>query len=180
MKIIQHIELSSSQGNITFNNIPQTYDDLLLVYSLRTSLTYFAAWYDDTSYRINGDTSNSYYHRFVQTRDGNISSGGGSLINNVLAPESSNSNATANTFGNGKSYIANYRSTGAKAIISEGTSQHQDNAKIILMAASAVYTGSSPVTSISLYSRNGSSFLQYSSATLYGISNGSLSSITVS
>ncbi len=177
MQIIQHIELTGTQANIDFTSIPQTFTDLLLVYSLRTNLSGFA--YDDTSVRFNSDSGNNYSNRQLVSVNGSVSSGGASGQNNTLAPESTGASATSNTFGSGQIYIANYTSSNAKSVSTEGVTETNSTATVMMINA-GLWNSSSAITSIRIYSRNATSFVSGSSATLYGILKGSSGGVTVS
>ena len=56
MQVIQHIELGSAQANIDFTNIPNTFTDLLLVSSMRSS----SSNPEDGWIQFNGDTAANY------------------------------------------------------------------------------------------------------------------------
>lgn len=174
---IGFVELTGTQANITFSNIPQDGTDLLLVYSLRTDLTSFH--FDDTSIRVNNDSGANYSNRLLQNREGSVSTSGGSGQTNILAPESSGPASPANTFGNGQIYIPNYTAATAKTFSCEGGSESSSSAVVLMMNA-GLWNGTAPITSIYFYSRNSRSFLAGSTATLYKITKGSDGVTTVS
>lgn len=173
---IQHVELGSNQADITFSNIPQTYTDLILVYSLRTTLGGYV--FDDMSMRINGDTGSNYTDRTLRAREGTVSalSGTGSRL---VAYEACAGAAPASSFGSGQIYIPNYIVSGNKRVSSMGYSI-ANNSTLQGGLVSGLWTGNAAVTSISLFSANGQNLVQYSSATLYGILKGSSGGVTVS
>jgi hypothetical protein len=176
-KVIQHIKVTNSTAvNFTFSSIPQTHTDLLLVFSCRTNL---GLSFDDTSIRINGDSSNSYTNRTLRSREGATTPIGGTG-NRLDVYESSSTSAAANTFGSGKFYIPNYTLSGNKSISAEGFSGNTNISLIQGGLTAGLWTGNAPVTSITLFSANGTSFVQNSSATLYGITKGSSGGVTVS
>jgi hypothetical protein len=173
--VIRHQELASNEANITFSNIPQTYTDLILVYSLRTTLGGFN--FDDMSMRINGDTSSVYTNRTLRAREGTMSALSGT-DNRLAIYEACASAAPANSFGNGQIYIPNYALSGTKRISSMGYSI-ASNSNLQGGLVSGLWAGNAAVTSISLFSANGQNLVQYSSATLYGITSGSSGGVTV-
>jgi hypothetical protein len=173
---LAHVKLGSNQANITFSGIPQTYTDLRLVYSLRTTLG--GLNFDDMSMRINGDTSSVYTNRTLRAREGTLSALSGTG-NRLDIYEACASAAAANSFGNGEIYIPNYSQSGTKRISSMGYSI-ADSTTLQGGIVSGLWSGNAAVTSITLFSANGQNLVQYSSATLYGILKGSSGGVTVS
>lgn len=175
-RTIQHQELGSNQADITFSNIPQTYTDLMLTFSLRTTLG--GLNFDDMSMRINGDTGNNYTNRTLRAREGTVSSVG-STPGRLAIHEACAAGAPANSFGSGQLYIPNYTLSGIKSISSMGYSI-ANNSTLQGGIIAGYWSGNAAVTSISLFSVNGQNLVQYSSATLYGILRGSSGGVTVS
>jgi len=107
-KLIQTVSVTAGAGqaSIEFTSIPQTYTDLLLLVSFRTS---YAAVSDDMSLFFNNVTTNRTA-RFVY---GTGSSALSTVVNDDGAFVVSDT-ATANVFGNGSIYIANYTSANFK------------------------------------------------------------------
>jgi hypothetical protein len=173
MKLIEHQELGSNQSSITFNSIPQAFTDLVLVISARTNRA------EDF-----GD--------FLQVRPNNISTGGsgrrlygtGSTgVSNttsfVPGGIGSTTNQTANTFGNVTLYIPNYTSSVAKSFSMDGVSENNSSTAIQAITA-GLWTGTDPITSLVILPEVGTLIMQFSSATLYGITRGSDGIVTVS
>ena len=149
-------------SSITFSSIPQTYTDLKIVVSGR----------DNWSNSINSDSIN------IRLNSTNPSSGmrllgsgsSASSDTNTQPAWISNANSTANTFGNSEYYIPNYTGTTQKSISVDGVAE--TNATTVYMGLGAILTNvTSAVTSITIVPSNGTSFDQYSTAYLYGISN---------
>ena len=174
--IIQHVELGANQADIVFSNIPQIYTDLMIVYSLRTTLGQ-GLQFDDMSMRINGDTSSSYTNRTLRAREGAVTaiSGTGSRLDIYEACASA---APASSFGSGQIYIPSYTLSGNKRVSSMGYSI-ANNATLQGGLVSGLWTGNAAVTSISLFSANGQNLLQFSSATLYGVLAGNSGGVTI-
>lgn len=174
MQIIEHYEVpSSGQTSITFSNIPQTYTDLYLVGSLRNN---GAGTFDNIDISFNGSNS-GYSARLLrgtgsspQTFTGESSE----LSYAFIVPTVSE---TANTFGNGNLYIFNYASSNPKSISYESVSEANATLAYTYLSA-GLWNNSNPITSITI--KSGTNFVQYSSATLYGILAGSDGTTTVS
>ena len=149
-------------ANFTFTTIPNTYTDLLLVISARTNT---GSNVEGSTITFNG--SNTYATRYLQGDGGSAASGTQTILNAALFNGAS---ATANTFGNSQIYIPNYAGTTQKSISGDGVSENNATQAFTgLFAASATLT--SAITSITIAGNAGGSFVQYSTAYLYGVSN---------
>lgn len=170
MQLIQHQVLSAPQSTITINSIPQGFTDLLLVFSLRANNASYA--FDDIGLRLNGDSASNYTNCILRTRDGSVGtfSGAGSSITLYGAPSAG---ATGNTFGNASAYITNYTSSTTKSISAEGYGENNSGSAVQGGIVAARWSGTAPVTSLTIVSLNGWDFIVNSSVTLYGIKKGS-------
>jgi hypothetical protein len=173
MQIIQHQELASGQSSITFSSIPQTYTDLLLVFSARSERTGVGT--DDVIVQLNSSSSNQ------STR---ILWGTGSTAQSLtdtqpLIGEYPTSTNTASTFGSYQVYIPNYTSANAKSFSADGVGENNGTTSYQSITA-GLYNSVSAITSILIKTGSGSNLSQYTSATLYGITKGSDGTTTVS
>jgi hypothetical protein len=174
MTLISHQELASAAASITFSSIPATFTDLYLVLSARSDRA--AGVGDDIKIDLN--TSGSDFTNRTLFGDGSSASTF-STTNN--AGFISASLATANSFGNTSIYIPNYTSTVAKSISTD--SVFESNASGVTLGIAATYWNPSTqaaINEIKLYPRIGANFVQYSSATLFGIIAGSDGIVAVS
>jgi hypothetical protein len=78
--------------------------------------------------------------------------------------------ATSNTFGNTSVYIPNYAGSNFKSISIDGVTENNATAALQFFNA-GLFKSTSAITSISLTAYNFASYVQYSTADLYGISN---------
>lgn len=167
---IQTIEVpAAGASNITFSSIPQIYDDLLICYSARTNRSFYNS---DIYLHFNNDTGANYSFRRLYG-DGTGSSSD-TLSNNSQGGFAGNgvgANATSNTFSNSQIYIPDYRSSVAKYWSVDSVGENNASASLQTIQAS-IWSGTSPITSISLKDYNAANFTQYSSASLYGIKRG--------
>jgi hypothetical protein len=171
MQVIQHQELGSSQASITFSSISQGFTDLYLVYSLRTTGN------DDYwGLALNGSTSNFSLRSLFGTGSGVTSdSRSDGLVGNTANPN----NYTASTFSNGALYIPNYKSSTAKSLSNDAvTENNATEAKQRITAM--LWNVTDPINSITLNAPPTLSFVQYSSATLYGVLAGTDGIVVVS
>jgi hypothetical protein len=177
--LIAHTEVGSGgAANIEFTSIPATFTDLLVQFSLRTTLGP-SFNFDDMGLRINGDTGSNYTRRGLRTREGTVGSFGGttSYIDILSA---SAAGATSNTFGSGQFYIPNYASAVAKSVSSEGFSESNSSTLVTGGIVAGLWTGTAAINALRIYSLNSANLVQYSSATLYGITSGSSGGVVVS
>ena len=107
---IDHIEVQSGgQATITFSSIPQTYTDLFLVVSCR-STSNEAAW-SDSDLRPNGATTNLTFRYLLG--DG---SGKSSDTRTVWQFWANGDVSTSNTFNNVSFYLPNYAGNTNKSV----------------------------------------------------------------
>jgi hypothetical protein len=165
---------SGGAANIEFTSIPATYTDLLVKFSVRTD---YASNRDYVSYRLNGSSSN-YSIRWLATFDNaSPSSGNASSQSYGGLNVTSSATATSNTFGNGEIYIPNYTGSTNKSISLDSVAENNSSTLYALSLSAGLWSDTSAITSISLYPGGGAAygtsgnFVQYSTATLYGIKN---------
>jgi hypothetical protein len=174
MQIIQHQELGSAQASITFSSIPQTFTDLLIFTSCRTAHT--GPVWDSIRFSFNGvntDQTNRYLYG-----DGALAAS--AAESSALIGFGANSNsATSNTFSNASAYIPNYTAAIAKSISSDGVAENNGTTGGQIIIAN-LWNSTAAITSITLTPNSATNFLQYSSATLFGILKGSSGGVTVS
>jgi hypothetical protein len=173
MQLIEHYEVpSGGVSSIVFDEIPQTFTDLYLVFSLRGSQSFAD---DNVKIAINGSSANLTRRQLAGNGSSpSTTSGAPERIGGYPA-----NTATANTFGNGSSYFPNYTSSNYKSFSTDAVSEN--NATLGLQTINAhLWSVTDPITSITLSDDDGGNLLQYSSATLYGILAGSSGGVTVS
>lgn len=161
------IVTGSTSASISFTNIPQSYTDLKISISARTNRT--GAAVDTIKLIFNGNTS-GYSNKGL---GGQSDSGAFSFTNVGSASIEDNAGTTtddanANTFGTGDIYIANYTGSKYKLVASDGANEN-NAVRAYQFITSGMWSNTSPITSIVLTPLVGTSFTQYSAATLYGI-----------
>lgn len=167
-KLIETVTVGAGgTSTITFSSIPQTYTDLLLVGSTRTSnasdLGYVAV-------RFNGDSGNNYTYKFLNGFSTGIYNGSSSSTSFTFASTSANS-TTANTFGSFQFYIPRYTASTYKAIESACVTENNGTGAYMDITTS-IWNSTSAITSIVVSDYiNSSTIMQYSKVSLYGIKN---------
>lgn len=151
---------AAGAATIDFTNVPQNYTDLQIVVSLRASVAGANTWVKFNS------TSTGYTAKQLF----GFSTGNGStnLTNNAIGPLANESGFTSNTFSNSQMYIFNYASANHKPYsISSVTENNAATSYQNMMAA--VWANTAAITNISIVQNDAANFVQYSTATLYGI-----------
>ena len=153
---------SGGASSIDFTSIPSTYTDLTVLYSVR----YNGSSPQDVYITFNSNTS-SYSRKLLYTNNGTsvASFGDSTRIASVVAGTS----YTANTFSNDVLYIPNYAGSNNKSYFVDNVVENNATATFMNMTA-LLWSNASAITSIAISPLSGS-FVQYSTATLYGIKN---------
>jgi hypothetical protein len=164
--LIQSVTVGSGgAASIEFGSIPQTYTDLVVVVSARSTRP-ATANNDDIIIEPNGATT-SLSARYLVGTGSAVASG---TDTKILAGYMTAAGATASVFGNSSIYIPNYAGSTNKSFSSDGVSEN--NATAVGMAIQAsLWSSTVAITSLVLKSYTGNNFAQYSSASLYGIKN---------
>lgn len=149
---------SGGIGNITFNNIPQTFTDLKVVASTRLA---GAATALGLSMGVNG----AYTLQTNRYVSGNGSAASAGSASNYLG-DTVGSTATASVFGSLEVYIPNYTSSTFKQYIVDAVSENNATLSYTELWA-GLWSSTSAITSLSF--AGGSNLLQYSTISLYGI-----------
>jgi hypothetical protein len=153
---------SGGAATIDFTNIPQIYTDLVVKVSCRGDSTASAF----TALRLlpNGSSSNGAT-RWIRGNGSAASSD--TDATGIYSGESDTDGATASTFANIEWYIPNYGSSNNKSFSVD--SVHENNATTAYAhLVAGLWSNTSPILSLILDLASGS-FVQYSTATLYGI-----------
>jgi len=162
---------SGGQASISFTSIPQTYTDLNLKLSLKSTRT--TDYIDDYNLSFNSNAANYYWMSWTNYNgtmrgDRNISPYSWIYGN---AATGSHASQTPNTFGNADLYFPNYTSaTNYKSGLVNSVTE-QNGAQVWNNFQGNLWANSAPITSIALVSGVGGNWVQYSTATLYGIKN---------
>lgn len=150
---------SGGASSIEFTSIPATYTDLCMVMSLR-----FNGAQDVVNITVNNSTANLSQRYFY---------GDGASVTNVsntdLITLADRSTMTTSTFSNCQIYIPNYASSNNKSFSIEMVSENNATTAYTVLSA-GLWSNTAAITSLKL-SYSGYNFVQYSTATLYGIKN---------
>ena len=148
-------------ASIEFTSIPQTYTDLLVKVSLRSDENNATAKLEFNASSLN------LTQRFLQGSGSAASSGFSSTLINVMENPSS---ATANVFSSNEVYVPNYTGSTYKSVSVDGvTEKNATDAYARLLAG--LWSNTAAITSLKITCTAAGDFVQYSSASLYGIKN---------
>jgi hypothetical protein len=157
---------SGGAASITFNNIPQGFSDLIIQASARDSATYSP--YVAGVVRFNGDSGANYSKTILYGNGSSASSSrtqGDTFL--FFLDETSSSGVTANTFGVSTLTIPNYSGGSYKSCIIDTVTENNSSASELIPVA-GLWRSTAPITSLTISAAV--SFVQYSTFTLYGVS----------
>jgi hypothetical protein len=156
---------SGGAASMDFTSIPGTYTDLCIKVSARASA---AVVYGYCRISFNGDTASNFRSRILYGDSGTVGStnfAADQYINGGLAAGTS---ATSSTFSNFETYIPNYAGSTQKSVSIDAVSENNSTTASNGYLTAGLWTGTAAITSIALTLDSGN-FVQYSTATLYGI-----------
>ena len=163
MTVIEHIEVGSGgAASIVFDLIPATYTDLFIKVSARSTRADVQDWYQLKFNTSSASFSGRNLYAVVGT---------GVFSNTNLQIFIPSANSTSNTFGNGSIYLPNYASSANKSFSVDSVTENNATSAIPYLLA-GLWSNTSAINEIELDCINGN-FVEFSSATLYGITAGS-------
>lgn len=152
-------------SSIDFSSIPSTYTDLVLKLSLRNAL---ADVWDNADIAFNGSTT-TYTNLQLRGNGSTVTSAKSTTQPAINYWHVVSNTATASTFGNAEIYIPNYTGSANKSVSVDSVTEQNATSSAATLTA-GLWANSAAITSIKI-TGNGSNFVQYSTATLYGIKN---------
>lgn len=155
---------ASGAANIEFTNIPQTFTDLKLVVSGRTTQ---GNVYGGGALQFNSDTGSNYRWRRIYGSGSSAASDNSTSATSITNWDIVGANATASVFSNIELYVFNYTLSNQKPVSIEYVGENNATEAYLGLVV-GLWTGTAAITSIKIYS-NGGNLVQFSSATLYGI-----------
>lgn len=166
-KKIQTITVGSGgAANIEFTSIPATYSDLKIVLSARSLQ---GNVYGGGALQFNSDTGSNYKWYRLRADGSTTASDSSTSATAITNWDVAGANATASVFGSIEIYIPNYAGANQKSVSVEYVGENNATESHMGMVA-GLWTSTAAITSIKLYSAGGN-LVQYTTATLYGVSN---------
>jgi hypothetical protein len=157
---------SGGAASMDFTSIPDTYTDLVIKVSARDARAVVAS---SIVLQINGSTASSGSYRRIYGDGSAAFADGDTGGTTVQSGHSDGNNATASTFGNVEIYIPNYAGTSTnKSISSDGVAETNGTTTYMSLVA-GLWANTAAITQVTIKPATAVNFLQYSTATLYGI-----------
>jgi len=160
-ELIASYTATGTVSAIDFTSIPSTYTDLCLKVSARSNdATYREIWLT-----LNGSTANGT----ARILKGDGSSASSYTATRVQATGYTNTTgSTSNTFTSVDIYIPNYAGSTNKSFSADAVTENNATQAFAELDAS-LWSQTAAINSISLVLSSGASFVQYSTAYLYGV-----------
>jgi hypothetical protein len=153
---------TSTSTSVTFSSIPQTYTDLQLVMSTRTTN---ASSREQMFINPNGSTTNN--NRIVLFGYDTATPATGAGTDRLVAWQTGGG-ATANTFSNISVYFSNYTLSNNKSFSIDAVAENNSTASWIVNLGASLWSSSAAITSIEIACET-HSFAANSTFYLYGI-----------
>jgi hypothetical protein len=169
MKLIETKTLGADAASIEFTSIPQTYTDLVLVLSCRTTRLIQVG--DGYLIKPNNTTPTAR----VLTGDGSTAYSDTGYTG--IFPTAA---TTANTFGNAVAYFPNYSNTTTNKSFSVDDVSENNATGAFQTISANLYSSTSAITSLKIESINATNIVANSTISLYGITKGSDGIVTTS
>jgi hypothetical protein len=157
-------------ANIDFTSIPNTYTDLLIKLSGRS--TGSGDW-EDLKIAFNGSTTDAQYrwlavYGYSGSTVGSNTANGNS--NARLQGNVSAASATANTFGTWEMYVPNYAGSTQKSVSTDFASENNSTGTLLGFATN-LWNQTTAINQVTIATSGGNNLAQYSTAYLYGVKN---------
>jgi hypothetical protein len=159
--------LSAATSSVTFSSIPQTYTDLIVKHSARTS----GASDISTYLQFNGDTGSNYAYRtgysdYAAGTPYGVANASG--LTSAFAGMHSWDTQTANTFGASEIQICNYTSSASKQYLAWGVAETNGSATYQSLNLNT-WSGTSAINSVRIFATPSSgNFVVGSTFYIYG------------
>jgi hypothetical protein len=154
-------------SSIDFSSIPSTYTDLCL----KTSIRYSGSIWNNLDLKVNNVTTNMAARFLEGAGSGTPSSFSASTGSNDpnFIGYVPGTNVTASTFTNTEIYFPNYAGSNAKSYSVDAVAENNATTSYMHLAA-VLWNSSSAINQITIVPPSGT-FVQYSTAYLYGVNN---------
>ena len=161
-KLIGKVVLASSASSISLTSIPATYDDLLVLCSLRETATGAAQGFATIDINSSAATGRMLY---------GLAGSAASVTTTTANVRTTVADATANTFASASIYFPNYRGSTNKSFSVDAVTEDNSANGPIIWALAGLWSNTAAITSIGFTASSGGSpaFATNSSVYLYGI-----------
>jgi hypothetical protein len=169
MRLIESKTLTTAQASVEFTSIPQTFTDLFILVSVRSTRSDFPI--DGLVVKPNGSSSNLSWRRLLGTSTA-TNSENGTNDGFGLIPSAQ---ATSNTFSNGHLYLTNYTATTNKSFSIDFVTESNSSSSFFgsQTISAGLWSNTAPITFIDFTSATGANIASGSTISIYGILKGS-------
>jgi hypothetical protein len=167
LQLIETKTLGTAAATIEFTSIPQTFTDLLVVYSIRSVDSIVLM-----DIAFNGSTAN-FSARYLQGNGSGVGS-----ASNLPRFIGAAMGVTANTFGNSQLYIPNYTGSTNKSWSVDNVSEANQTQSYQEIVA-GLWSNTAAITSLAITMSSGN-IASGSTVSVYGILKGSSGGVVVS
>ncbi len=157
---------SGGAASIDFTSIPSTYTDLCIYFSTRDN---GAGNWNNTELTFNGNAS-SYTEKVLYGTGSAAASANHPSQGYIDFIYSTQGGATSNTFANGFIYVPNYAGSSYKSVSVDSVTENNATAALAALTA-GLWSNTAAINRVTLKAGGGQSFVQYSSAYIYGVKN---------
>jgi hypothetical protein len=173
--LIETKTVGTATNTLQFTSIPQTYTDLYITLSVRTSIADNIGY---TTLRVNNATTN-WTTRHMQGNGAAVASSSGTGAPDFFG---SGGNTTANTFGNGSVYIPNYTGSANKSLSIDFVSENNASGAFSAMQriVAALWSNSAAITSFEVVADGVTNLSVGTTVSIYGILKGTDGIVVVS
>ena len=162
---IETVEVGSGgAAEIDFTSIPATYTDFVVKVCARTDVA--AANRTTINFKFNNSTAS----QSMRTLFGYETPPVESSTYTDLRLSVPAAGATASTFGNAELYVPNYAGSNNKSVSVDSVNENNSTTAWLIGFWAGLWSNSAAITSITFTPASGN-FVEYSTATLYGIKN---------
>jgi hypothetical protein len=177
MILIETKTLASNQSSVVFTSIPQTFDDLVLLVSARSTRSLAL---DDCYVTVNSINS-GYTGRGIDSNGSSVSifTNAGSADKFYFMAIVTGATATANIFGNTHIYMPNYTNNQNKSFFFDTVTENNATESYARITT-GLLSNTAAITSLTLAPGVGPNFVAGSMFSLYGITKGSDGIVTTS
>ena len=175
MTLIETKTVGTATNTLQFTSIPQTFTDLYITLSVRTSIADNIGY---TTLRVNNATTN-WTTRHLQGNSSATASGSTSSVPDFFG---SGGNTTADTFGNGTVYIPNYTGSANKSLSIDFVSENNASGAFSAMQriVAALWSNSAAITSFEVVADGVTNLSVGTTVSIYGILKGTDGIVVVS
>jgi hypothetical protein len=155
---------SGGASSIDFTSIPSTYTDLCIKVSARTS-----TGNGTCAITFNGSTS-GYSYKYLYGNGSTTNNGSSSSATSIDSGVYNYLGSTANTFANAELYIPNYSGSSNKSVSLDTVNENNATEAYAWLEA-ALWSNSAAINRVTITAPATFTFVQYSTAYLYGVKN---------